>query len=223
MKNLLILFFFTSLSALADYTPTPLYQMILQADKIVYGEIISLDSTSYQFKTEGETIEDREIITVSRFEDWACAQRWSDYAVGQRLLLFLIKHHGKYIAMSAGNEGELPLLGDSVYLDSRSLHRLPPRWPEAIGPDKRKKEGILLTKLYALPDGDYYGYRVSLDEFIQTINTLKQCVKVTETEGWRISAISFACSKDELTELCAHDEVLESLVIQLERRFLNDE
>ncbi|KAB2807709.1 hypothetical protein [Phaeocystidibacter luteus] len=219
MKPLfVILLLFTSLSSRAEYVAVPLYQMILTADEIVYGEIIALDSTSYQFKIEGETVEDREVITVRRFEDWACASRWTKYAVGQKLLLFLVEHDGAYVTMSAGNEGELPILGDHIYLHRFSSPILP-RIPDSDEGDE-DEERALSMKRYPLYGGRFLGYQVSLEQFLKTIETLKNCVEVKTIGNYhRITDASFTCSNEELQVLCEDDLVLETMVIELKERY----
>lgn len=114
MKSKLILLFLTlsSITTKADYDPMKLYEMILRADKIVYGEITAIDSMTYTLKIEGNLYDKAETIKVLRFKDWPCAWRWTKYAIGQKLFLLLSKYNGdqkrfknQYFSMSAGNEG----------------------------------------------------------------------------------------------------------------------
>jgi len=75
---------------MADYSPKELYEMVIKADKIVYGEVISFDSNYYFLKISGSLTNDTGIIKVRRFENWTCAHRWANYEVCQKLLLFLV-------------------------------------------------------------------------------------------------------------------------------------
>lgn len=54
---------------------------------------------------------------MKRFENWTCHGRWTPYAVGQRLMVFLRRDkvdETRLFVMGAGDEGELPFVGGDV-------------------------------------------------------------------------------------------------------------
>jgi hypothetical protein len=157
-----------NLETLADYRPLQLYEMIIKAEKIVYGKIISLDSGRFTLEIEGSVTGDSGTIVVGRFENWTCASRWTTYKVGQRLFLFLTRWDGVLTAMSGGNEGEMPIQDDIIFIQGNSIPIPPP--PRM----KVSKDYIYfdvgLIKIY----GDqYFGTDWNLEEFIKDVKFIR--------------------------------------------------
>ncbi|MDQ3191603.1 MAG: hypothetical protein M3Q58_08420 [Bacteroidota bacterium] len=175
--KLLMIFFFLTLTAKADYTPLKLYQMIITAEKIVYGEITSLDTKTFTLRIENSLTGEKGSLTIYRFKDWACASRWTEYKIGQKVLLFLYlnKNNGQLMTMSAGNEGELPIYKDSIYINGRALDILPPL--EKNKSELSKKEEYFESNHYTIYGKKFYGYRIDIKEFIQSVLTIKRCFK----------------------------------------------
>ena len=102
----------------ADYEPTSLPQLIVESDLIVQGEIVDLDSASFNVKIteiiKGEVSE--KILHVNRFEDWTCSSRTPDYQIGQKEIIFLThqSQSDKWMPMGAANEGEFQVENDSI-------------------------------------------------------------------------------------------------------------
>lgn len=101
------------------YRRHKLYELVARADCIVAGEIVRLDGNSFDVAVEtrvrGSSVPDP--LRVRRFEDWTCASRWTEYAKGQRVLLFLSRpaaKAGAFRILGGGGEGEMPLASDSV-------------------------------------------------------------------------------------------------------------
>jgi hypothetical protein len=116
------------------YVRYDLLELVACADIVVIGTIRSIEKEvstvkpgelapawERNFSLEidelvvGEKLPER--IQVRCFEDWACASRWTSYAPGQRVLLFLAKPKESSLVhtiLGAGGEGEMPLLGKSV-------------------------------------------------------------------------------------------------------------
>lgn len=106
----IVLFLFYSVHVKADYSPLQLYFMILDADKIIDGTIKKLDKTFFYLD---DTLQ-HQTIKIRRFQDWTCASRFDKYKVGQRVILFLKQEKDHFYIMSAGGEGEVPIVNDSV-------------------------------------------------------------------------------------------------------------
>ena len=74
-----------------DYDTTELDLLIENAHLIVHGEIIAVDSEFVDVKVheiaKGTFAEQR--IRITKFENWTCAWRWSEYTLGQTVLFFL--------------------------------------------------------------------------------------------------------------------------------------
>jgi hypothetical protein len=98
-----------------------LAELCLFADGIAAGTLRSIDETGFVVGTDW-MLTDREVPTdlrVKRFVDWTCAQRWTEYRPGQRVLLFLAHDAGSdpsWSILGGGGEGEMPMLGDRVVL-----------------------------------------------------------------------------------------------------------
>jgi hypothetical protein len=113
----------------ADYDPTPLPQMIVEADLIIQGKIMRIDSVYYTIIISDQIkgYWNIKTIQINKFEDWECANRLAPYERGQEMIVFLradtTKNEWKIIG--AGNEGELMIRNDSIiyediYSDSKS-------------------------------------------------------------------------------------------------------
>ncbi len=125
-KTLLILLaFFLSIKAEADYFPLRLYDMILNADKICWGSIEKLDSTFFYVADNSSS--KHQLIKVKRFKNWTCASRYANYKVGQKVILFLQNEKKHFSIMSAGGEGEIPIINDSVSIKFRCFS-FPENW-----------------------------------------------------------------------------------------------
>lgn len=109
------------LSSQAEYRPLELYEMIIKAEKIVYGTVVELDHKYFTLKIEGSLTFDSGTLKITRFHEWPCAARWTQYEVGQRLFLFLTTLNGELVSMSGGNEGEHPIVNKAVYVHGLSI------------------------------------------------------------------------------------------------------
>ena len=110
---------FASTRASLAYTPYKLFELALQSDIVVYGRITALQAETFDLECERAIVgvQAPSILRVKRFVDWTCASRWSEYAVGQPVMLFLGKPDADSAypwIQSGGGEGEMPLLGEDV-------------------------------------------------------------------------------------------------------------
>tara|TARA_R110002096_G_scaffold135456_2_gene287415 strand:- start:358622 stop:359284 length:663 start_codon:yes stop_codon:yes gene_type:complete len=199
----------------ADYTPMKLYKMILGADKIVYGEIIEIDSLTYKLKIEGDLTGEDKIIKVFKFTDWPCAWRWTDYEIGQKQFLFLKKYKGeiekhkiKYYAMSAGNEGELPVLDNFVFINGKSLKSLPANYPDSIKQLYAKEGRRLISNNHSIYSSEFFGHKVAVKEFIVTCKTIRRCFQIELGKFHIIEKVTIKCDAEELKKMCCTDQIL---------------
>lgn len=103
-------------TAWAKKTCLPLEVMASQADYIVVGEIHSVQARTYQFRV-AEYVKGSggPMLTVAQFEEWTCDERYAQAAPGQRLVLFLKKHHAA-LELINGSTGERPIVHHRVTL-----------------------------------------------------------------------------------------------------------
>ena len=108
-----------------DYEPTLLSDLIDRSELVVHGTIKKTDqyTCSLQLKEvlKGDFPTDS-LLVFDKFKDWTCAQRFDKYEAGQEELFFLFKGYDPYHrAIGGGNEGEMPVVGDSVYYKAQYL------------------------------------------------------------------------------------------------------
>lgn len=108
-----------------DYQPTLLPDLIDRSELVVHGTIKKTDkyTCSLQLKEvlKGDFPTDS-LLVCDKFKDWTCAQRFDKYEAGQEELFFLFKGYDPYHrAIGGGNEGEMPVVGDSVYYKAQYL------------------------------------------------------------------------------------------------------
>ncbi len=141
--------------------------MALTADKIINAQIIKLDkSFFYVISVDNSSIKP-EIVKVKRYIDWACSSRWDSYKVGQRVFLFLKKEKNYYYIMSAGGEGEIPIISDSVSIPFDCL-AYPDTW-EVSGGIRRDSVDKYRCKFGRKV---FNGLQVSLQELISSVARL---------------------------------------------------
>jgi hypothetical protein len=180
----------------AEYEPFPLYKLILTADEIVHGEIVSLDEKFFYLKIEGSLTNLDGIVSVARFSDWTCAQRWGEYEVGQRVFLFLKDNKGVYQTLSAGNEGELPILGDSVLVNGLSLTPDPPSFMGQAHYDKYGFSESFTRREYLVYGHQFIGHGFHLDEFIKSVQAVIDCFHLQIGEFYEIKSVREICTSE---------------------------
>ena len=116
-------------SARAEYIRLLLFELATQADVIASGQIVRVDADSYDLSLEDVVLGDAlpRTLRIRKFEDWTCHQRWTSYAEGQRLLVFLERNPDaadSFLVMGAGDEGELPFVGDQVVAEHTAEFRV---------------------------------------------------------------------------------------------------
>lgn len=202
---ILLLAIFISSASYAKYEPKRLYELAVKADKIVYGEIVSVDSLTFCLDIEGSITWDNGFLTVYKFRNWTCACRWTEYKVGQRVLLFLKYYKGKLRVMGSGNEGELPLVDSKVYISQIAIPtygNIPPPPPPLSGLILKTKYPIggynaFPVTCYHLYNGNFFGYSMGLRQFLRDIVNIRACFDFKYKPWWRIIDVKIYWS-DEL-------------------------
>jgi hypothetical protein len=205
MKRLLLISIFAlmTIGVKAYYIPYTLYSMILMADKIVYGQIIAIDSTTFTIKIDGSITEDTGFITVQKFENWTCAMRWTNYQLKQSALFFLDTAGGRISVMGAGNEGELPTFKNEIYINRISLLQ------KLSSNDTKNKANNndnwedFDPKSFELYGDRYYGIKLDLTEFIQTIQNIRSCFRLNID----YQTARLICPKEKVDKLLAEDKI----------------
>jgi hypothetical protein len=186
--------------------PLELYEMAIKAEKIVYGTIVELDSNSFTLSIEGSLTSDSGTLQIARFQDWPCAVRWTNYQVGQRLFLFLTTWNGELVSMSGGNEGELPIVNNTVYIHGFSIPIQPPPPPSGI--TLRDNLIYFETEHFDIYGGKYYGIQWNLNSLIKAISFIRNNFDFTkrpflEPTNWQIN-----CNPSELDQMCKESKLV---------------
>lgn len=208
MKRILIIgtLLLNGLTSRADYRPLELYEMIIKAEKIVYGTIVELDSNYFTLNIEGSLTSDSGNLKIARFLDWPCASRWTNYKVGQRLFLFLTTWNNELVSMSGGNEGEHPILENSVFIHGFSIPIPPP--PPPTGKAWREDLIFFETEHYNVHGAEYFGIELNLNSFIEAVSFVRSCFNFTygqyqERTNWQIH-----CNNSELERMCKESKLV---------------
>ena len=205
--TLLLSIVLVGLSARADYAPLDISQMILQADKIIYGEIVSVGNQKLLIKIEGSVTGDEGELIINKFQNWTCAHRWVDYAKGQRSLFLLRKYENEYYIMSGGGEGELPLVNESLMVRYYCLDY------NTVG---KENEGNPFNYDFKNPPLVYgkpfHGIEVPLNDFLETARLVRSCT-ASDNSGWY--RVKFTCPEAQLETKAAEIPFLSSVYHKL--------
>lgn len=116
-------------------------------------------------------------VEVEKFQDWTCAQRWAPYARGQRVLLFLGKSQkGGWYILSAGGEGEMPIVDRHVFTSYSELALHPP-------------------SKHAVHGGTHYGSQIELATLLNALAAARSCfsAKQSNDEYRRVESVRLVC------------------------------
>lgn len=155
--------------AASKYVPETFSSMAETSHRIIAGKITKLDEKIFTLEIEtvhaGELREGETTMEVFRFQDWTCAARWTEYAVGQRVVVFVNRAKGQWRLRSAGGEGEMPIVqekNEKGELEDRILVR--GRETQSLG--KAARHAVHGTTLYAV--------KVTPTELQKAIDKLRQ-------------------------------------------------
>lgn len=163
----------------ADYSPPPLEELVLGADVIVVASVVTTGSPMSVRVHDWVVGSGGATIRVAPFEDWTCSARWMPYAVGQKALMFLkVGEDGVHTIMSAGGEGEMPVVGDRVFVHSY--------YSAGFGlPGGAAVE--------VAPGVNYSGEPVELSEVVRALRHVRSCFRVTRRDRWRVRGVEHTC------------------------------
>jgi hypothetical protein len=191
----------------ADYSVPPAYDVLGASPLILEGAVSRLDKENYQFRIK-RVLAGRytqKTITIKRFRNWTCAQRWAPYAVGQKMVVALRKlkpNSARWVVRSAGGEGEMPLLKKAVLVRGLMLAG----WP---------KSGT-----HQLGKHQHYGQLVPLAEFSRLVSTLRQCFRFRMSGRWfRVDGAKRTCSARDLAAAQRKDAAFARLSQTIKKRF----
>ncbi len=209
-----------------SYIPNNFAQMALVADLVVTGTIGQLSKDTFALSIDqvvaGELpkgVEDE--LVVGRFQNWTCAWRWTPYASGQRVALFLrrLKRTGgksPYGIMSAGGEGEMPMTvraETDADGETKTVTRVILRGRGLDGLDGKR---------HTLTDGStVYGPEIEIDSVVSAITKYRKCFRATmnKERPWRIDTIERIAPDEQVTRLTTSSRVGEVLVRETGARF----
>jgi hypothetical protein len=168
MKNVLVIFIcvLSCIICQAKYARIPLPQLIDMSELIVEGKIIHVSLFTVRIEilevVKGE-LTTKKKLTVSKFSNWECASRWSEYKKGQTELLFLVRNDLRIVwkPIGIGNEGEMPIENDFLY------------YSKMYGIDSTSQK-------FQLDEGFVYGYKFPLADVknsIKEYNVNKDSIK----------------------------------------------
>lgn len=200
----LALFTLKSTALKADYSPTILTHMMLGSDFAGYGEVTSLEGEFFTFKVVGKTIGETapKTLKVKKYKNWTCAFRWTEYAVGQQVFLFLRKNEaGEWIIMSGGGEGEMPIQDGNVYVPSFYSYAMP--FVNAVSVTK-KDEGLYRSKKWELYGKQYLGLEVEIQTFVEAVSGLRAAFQIEKKGIYYYGDITQTASNQSLKAYKAH-------------------
>lgn len=114
---------------------------------------------------------------------------------------------GKLIAMSAGNEGELPIVKNAVFLNGYSVPIPPP--PIPLGEIEINDENLGFSLEHYNIYGDrYFGTKFELDKFIKDISFIRKYFdfeygKDRELTNWKIK-----CEPVKIEQLAKESDLI---------------
>jgi hypothetical protein len=196
---MLISFLINPTIAMADYSPTPLHYMILEADLAIYGKIDSVMDKYFILKIKNKVFGDYldTTIKVKKFQNWRCAERWTKYEVGQNVLLFLLKDINEdWSIMSGGGEGELPIDKENIYLYSYYGFDMSFLYFDRI--DTSGKHISKKFAVYEIYGSNFNGIKLNLDEFSDAIADLRTCFCLIKGKYRTEDKIKLLCTEEKL-------------------------
>lgn len=142
--------------------------MAIKADKIVYGTIEETGFQRFKFKIEGNLTGESGSIVIDTVKD-----RWTEYEVGQRVLLFLEYFDWGLYIMNYQSGGEFPIVNDSIFISGLSLPVFP---PPGLG-DKYKTEAEIASQIqeYDVYNSKYIGWKFNFKDLLISLRMIRDC------------------------------------------------
>ena len=195
-----------SLQARAVYVPQTLGQLSLRAEKIVYGEISCVDAEVFEIRVSESFGAYDQWVTVRKFDEWNCGIRWVDYQVGQKSLFFLRRLESEWYPMGGGNEGELPIHGNMIYIHASTLRRIDNAPPFQASDRPADNLGY---------NNPYNGFYTELCPFWEAVCTLRTCYRSDMGPTGHLVNIQVTCPEGHLEPMSKENTILNRLVVAL--------
>ena len=194
----------TETSRPASYTRHKLFELASLADLVVAGTIVELRGETFEVEVErwlvGEARE--EPLEVRRFVNWTCAGRWTEYAIGQHVVLFLDEPEAAGVPLrirGGGGEGEMPWSEERVVLRRFRVH----------GMDEGQ---------HTIDGAGVFGTAVSLDELQAALRGFRPHVSwgVPKAKGaWFTAQVFSTADAEDLARYSASSALAKHLVEEL--------
>lgn len=200
MKRLFICFalFLISPICLAKYEPLTLYHLAIQSDKVVVGTIVDESSEFFTIQIERSLDNDWGFLTIRKFQDWTCAARWTPYEVGQRLLFFLVQKEGVLYTLGAGNEGEMPLNDEKVYIPDQCVTSYTfLNTGQGSAQEEEFEWGVKPRYIFG---GRFHGFEHKLSDLLELVERIRSCFWIDEGSEWPYEK-GFRCEEEKLKQL----------------------
>ncbi|MBT8204255.1 MAG: hypothetical protein KJO20_02650 [Eudoraea sp.] len=200
MKKLIFLLILLSTSTIkADYVPPSLNELILKADKILYGELVCVDESVIEVSVYNSILHNSKSITIVKFKEWNSGKRWMEYEVGDTSLFYLKIKNGHYRPMGVGNEGELPIQNAKIYVHASTISTA-----GYVGQFDRSEQQME-DNGYNNP---YNGYVMDLNDFWQATAVIKKCFKSEVNKTGNLVNIHEICAAADYESTMQHNKIL---------------
>ena len=209
MKNFLFIFILLLTSSIkADYVPPTLNELILRADKIVYGEIVCIDKRVIEVKVYKGINHNEETITFGRFFEWRCGKRWTEYALGQTSMFFLRKRDREYSPLGGSNEGEMPIHKNKVFVHRSTISMI------NDNPPFDRSTRTIDDLGYNNP---FNGFVLDLSNLWQATRLIKKCFTSDVTATGNLVNIQQLCAANEYESSMEQNEILKWAITELKK------
>lgn len=175
------------------YSPPSLHQLIFNSEVILLGEIVGVDDKTFEVEVAKSINYGEALITIRKFEGWTCGKRWGAYEVGQKAVFFLGRKEDQFYLKGGGNEGEMPVHTDKVYVHRTTLYSRDPINDFEVSQMKIEDHG------YNNPYNK--GYALDLKEFWEAVVSLKKCFHSDFSIFGKMTDIQFCCPPTEVEDL----------------------
>ena len=207
MKKLILLLILLLTSTIkADYISPSLNELILKADKILYGEIVCVDESVIEVSVYNSINHNSKSITIIKFKEWNCGMRWMEYEVGDTSLFFLNLKNGRYRSMGGGNEGEVPIHNDKIYVHASTISTM-----GFVGNFDRS-DLQMEDNGYNNP---YNGYVMDLNDFWQATTVIKKCFKSEISKTGNLVNIQQLCAATDYESTMKENKILNWAISEL--------
>lgn len=203
----LVFFLLLQFNVKAEFEAMAMHELIIKSDKIVYGEIIDLSPTHFELAIIASLTGDSGTLKIRRFENWTCAWRWTKYKEGQKLLVFVRSWQGDFYSMGAGNEGELPVVNDEIYINGLSL-----MYVDGDQNDWQNMDFTFKGEHFDIYGGDFFGTKMKMNNFMESARFVRHCFSFDNGNNLRESNWEFKCERKEIKEMAKSSLLVKAIL-----------